>query len=118
MNKSDIVSLLKGMMSGKEDVILALVRGIENSAKIQNGVAKVKDSVLENPSEENLRKQLHVTMKSLETQSAFINQLALICLVYVTGSNYTSDIAQSLIKLGHGQDALKEMFNQKMKGKS
>lgn len=117
MNQNDIVSLLKGMMSGKEQVITSLAKGIESSAKIQSGIGKVKDSVLENPSEENLRKQLHITMKSLETQSAFLNQLALICLVYVTGSNYTGDIAQALIKLGHGQDALKEMFRQKMEGK-
>ena len=116
MNQSDIVSLLKGMMSGKEEIIQALAKGIENTSKTQNGIGKVKDSVLENPSEENLRKQLHITMKSLETQSTFVNQLALICLVYVTGSNYTSDIAQALTKLGHGQDALKEMFRQKMKG--
>jgi len=117
MNQNEIVSLLKGMMSGKKDVIIALAKGIESTAKIQNGIGKVKDSVLENPSEENLRKQLHTTMKSLEKQSEFINQLALICLVYVTGSNYTVDIAQALTKLGHGQDALKEMFKQKMNGK-
>jgi len=117
MNQSEIVSLLKGMMSGKGEVIEALAKGIENTTKIQKGIGKVKDSVLENPSEENLRKQLHITMKSLEAQSAFINQLALICLVYTTGSNYTVDIAQALNKLGHGQDALKEMFRQKMEGK-
>lgn len=116
MNQSEIVSLLKGMMTGKENVVQAIVKGVENSTKIQDGIGKVKDSVLENPSEENLRKQLHITMKSLETQSAFINQLALICLVYVTGSNYTGDIAQALIKLGHGKEALQEMFRQKMQG--
>ncbi len=116
MNQSEIVSLLKGMISGKEDVIQALAKGIENTSRIQNGISKVKDSVLENPSEENLRKQLHITMKSLETQSTFVNQLALICLVYVTGSNYTSDIAQALIKLGHGKEAVQEMFRQKMQG--
>ncbi len=117
MNQSEIVSLLKGMMSGKEEVILALAKGIESTTKIQNGIGKVKDSVLENPSEENLRKQLHITMKSLETQSEFINQLALICLVYVTGSNYTTDIALTLNKLGHGKEAIREMFRQKMNGK-
>ncbi|MCK5346356.1 MAG: hypothetical protein KAR20_23260, partial [Candidatus Heimdallarchaeota archaeon] len=101
----------------KGSVVSSMAESLQNSMRIQNGISKVKDSVFENPSEENLRKQLHVTMKSLETQSKFINQLALICLVYVSGSNYTSDIAQALIKLGHGEEALLEIFNQKMKGK-
>ena len=117
MNQSDVVSLLKGMLKEKGTVIETLASAINESVKIQKGLEKVKDSVLENPSEANLRKMLNTTMKSLEVQSKTITQLALISLVYVANSNFTSDLAMSLSKLGHGQEALQEMFRQKMNGK-
>ena len=117
MKNQEIVNLLKGMLKEKGTVLETLASAIDESVRIQKGLSKVRDSVLENPSEENLRKQLHITMKSLETQSKTITQLALISLVYVANSNFTSDLAHSLTKLGHGQEALQEMFRQKLEGK-
>ncbi len=117
MKNQDIIGLLKGMLKEKGTVMETLANAIDESARIQKGLGKVRDSVFDNPSEENLRKQLHITMKSLETQSKTITQLALISLVYVANSNFTSDLAISLGKLEHGRVALQEMFRQKMEGK-
>ncbi len=116
MNNNDIVNLLKGMLKEKGTVIETIALAIEESTRIQKGLSVAKDSVLDNPSEANLRKMLNVTMKSLETQSQAITQLALISLVYAANSNFTSDLAQSLTKLGHGREALQEMFKQKLRG--
>lgn len=116
MKTNEIVDLLKGMLKEKGSVIESIAESIEESIRIQNGLGKAKESVLSNPSEENLRKMLNTTMKSLETQSKTITQLSLILLVYAASNNFDSDVAQSLIKLGHGQDALREMFRKKMQG--
>lgn len=116
MNNNDIVSLLKGMLKEKGTVIETIAHAIDESTRIQKGLEKAKNSVLDNPSDANLRKMLNITMKSLETQSQTITQLALIALVYTANSNFTSDLAHSLTKLGHGREALQEMFKQKMRG--
>ena len=117
MKPEEMVNLLKGMLGKKEDVIGTLFGALEESMRIQKGLNKAKDSVIDNPSEDNLRKMLKTTMSSLETQSKAINQLVLICIVYASNSNYTSDIAQTLNKLGHGKEAMQAMFKQKMEGK-
>ena len=117
MKTDDIVKLLKGMLKKKGSVIESIAESIEESVRIQKGLSKAKDSVLDNPSEANLRKMLNVTMKSLETQSKTITQLSLILLVYAASNNFDGDVAQSLMKLGHGKEALQEMFRQKMQGK-
>ena len=117
MKTDEMVTLLKGMLSGKETIIQTLSDSLEESTRIQKGLSKAKESVLNNSSEKNLRKMLNVTMNSLETQSKTINQLVLICLVYSANSNFSSDVAMMLSKLGHGKEALREMFKQKMSGK-
>ncbi len=116
MKDQEIVNLLKGMLKEKGTVIETLANAIDESVRIQKGLNQAKETVLKNNSEANLRKMLHITMKSLESQSKTITQLALISLVYVANSNFTSDLAQSLNKLGHGREALQEMFRQKMHG--
>lgn len=116
MKTDEVVGLLKGMLKEKGSVIESIAESIEESIRIQNGLGKVKDSVINNPSEENLRKMLNTTMKSLETQSKTITQLSLILLVYASNSNFSSDLAMSLNKLGHGKEAIQEMFRQKMQG--
>jgi len=116
MKNQEIVNLLKGMLKEKGTVIETLANAIDESVKIQKGLNKAKESLLTNSSRENQRKMLNTTMKSLEAQSKTITQLALISLVYVANSNFTSDLAHSLTKLGHGQEALQEMFRQKMNG--
>lgn len=116
MKNQEIVNLLKGMLKEKGTVLETLANAIDESVRIQKGLNQAKETVLNNQSEENLRKMLNVTMKSLESQSKTITQLALISLVYVANSNFTSDLAHSLTKLGHGQEALQEMFRQKMEG--
>ena len=116
MNTEEVVGLLKGFMKEQGSVIETIAEAVNESTRIQKGLNKAKETVLNNPSEANLRKMLHTTMNSLEKQSKITTQLSLICLVYASGGNFKSDIAQSLLKLGHGQDALKEMFKQKMNG--
>lgn len=50
-------------------------------------------------------------------QSQQIKHLALIALISVQSSDFNSDVAQMMIKMGRGEDVLKAMFDAKMKGK-
>ena len=118
MNTNEMVDLLKGMLKRKRSVIETLAEALDESVRIQKGMSHAKEHVLKNPSAENISKMLNTTMSTLETQSKTINQLILINLVYASGGDFTGDVVQCLNKLGHGQEALKEMFKQKMEGKS
>ena len=42
-------------------------------------------------------------------------RLLMLLVVYVTGSNFTTDSAHLMNKLGAGEEALQEMLRQKMK---
>ena len=56
MKTDEMVNLLKGMLSGKETILQTLSDSLEESTRIQKGLGKAKDSVLDNPSEANFRK--------------------------------------------------------------
>lgn len=118
MNTNEITTLLKGMLKEKRTVIENLAEALDESRRIQKGMNHAKEHVLKNPSAENISKMLNTTMNTLETQSKTINQLILINLVYASGGDFTGDVVQCLNKLGHGKEAMQEMFKQKMEGKS
>lgn len=104
------------MLKNKEQVVKSLAGAYEQSGRVETGMEKVVDSVLENPSEENLRKMINTTMKCVKRQAGIIKMLVMLNLVYVSGSNYSADVAAVLMKMGRGQEALREMFKQKMGG--
>ena len=104
------------MLKDKEQVIHSLASAYDQSDKIEAGFKTVADSVLNNPSEENLRKMVNTTMKCTKTLASINKMLIMLNLVYVAGDNYTSDIGKVLVRLGRGEEALREMFKQKMKG--
>jgi hypothetical protein len=42
--------------------------------------------------------------------------MLLLLMTYVQSSDFNSDVAQMLIKMGHGKEALQEMFAAKLRG--
>lgn len=50
-------------------------------------------------------------------QSQQIKHLALICLLVAQSSNFDSNVSEMMIKMGRGEEALRAMFNAKLKGK-
>jgi len=108
--------LFMSMLKDRKQVVEALLSAMEQSEKMISGLSKVSDSVIENPSDENLRKMVNTTMKCVSKQAKIIQMLALVSLVYTSSSQFSSDVARILIKFGKGEEALREMFNQKLRG--
>jgi len=89
---SDNDSILEWMGKNSEKILEDLEQMIKQSEVINNGIGKVRDSVLNNSSDKNTRKQLYVTMKSVATLSKMIRKLALINIILVSGKNFIKDI--------------------------
>ena len=86
MNQKEIINW---MSKNPKSVMEDLEKVIKESERIYNGLEKVRESVLTNESERNLRKQLHVTMKSLSTVTGMVRKLALMNMVLVSGKTFS-----------------------------
>ena len=65
----------------------------------------------------NVDKALFACSKSLKHLNDVNQRLLMLIMVYVSGDNYQSDVAHALVKMGRGEEALQEMFKQKMSGR-
>jgi hypothetical protein len=116
LNKfEDLPKLMLEMLKSKETVVKTILKDIEESNKMHEGLKKCCDSVINNPSDKNLRKMVNTTMKCVSSQSSIITKLCFVALTYCGGNSYDGDVAMIINKLGHGKEALREMFRQKMK---
>lgn len=101
----DILNLLKD----KKDVIKFLIDTIDSNSKMSSGLRKLTAS---KDSEFKTDKLLEV----VANQSIQIKHLSLLLLCYAQGRNFDSDIAIMLNKMGRGEEALKQMFKNKLNG--
>ncbi len=104
-----------------KDKKTALSAMFENLAKTQSyitGLNKFIDNI-DNAemSEENIRKKFKTLMKVVRDQNSMLTKLLLINIVYMQGDRFDSDVAKVLLKMGHGDEALRQMFRNKMDGK-
>ncbi len=114
------MDLLFDLLKDKTKVIAFLLETIQETAKQKEGLAKLSESLTrENPNHsiENIAKCLAVTMKTESKQAQMIQSLATICLVYAQSSSFDSNIGHMMVKMGRGEEALQQMFKNKMEGK-
>ena len=111
----DLPNLILNMFKSKDVVIKTILNDIDKNYKIQQGLKKCCDSVIDNPSDENLRKMVNTTMKCVATQSDIISRLCIISLMYCGGNNYDGDATTILNKFGRGREAVQELFKRKFK---
>ncbi|MDX1700057.1 MAG: hypothetical protein R3250_05530 [Melioribacteraceae bacterium] len=109
------------MMEFMKDKKTALSAMFENLAKTQSyilGLNKFLDNI-DNAemSEENIRKKFKTLMKVIRDQNSMLTKLLLINIVYMQGDRFDSDVAKVLLKMGHGDEALQQMFKNKMDGR-
>jgi len=103
----DIFDLLKD----KKDVIKFLMETIQSNEKMSSGMRKLKEN---NCSEKFKTEKL---LEVVANQSVQIKHLCILLLVYSQGRNFDVDVAQMMNKMGRGQEALRQMFKNKMNGK-
>lgn len=61
-------------------------------------------------------KALKACAKSLRHSNEVNVRLLMILLTYVSGRTFSSDATTVLVKMGRGNDAMRELFKQKMRG--
>lgn len=120
MSDMDPVSkLLLGMMKNKKSVFSQIVKDFEICQKnveafdilIQrlNDGEKLGDKL--NP------EKIHMAYaRAMRQQYDLIMRLLVMTMVYTGGNDFDADLARCLSKLGHGDLAVKQMFQNKMNG--
>ena len=105
------------------------VNGILNLIKDKSGVLRfLIDTMTKTEAvTENLRKyatndtvsndaKIKALLEVTANQNVQISKLASLLLVYTANDSFTTDVAKIAVKFGRGEDALKMMFDQKLKG--
>ena len=108
MNKQiDIVNLLKD----KTELIKYLVGMIQSSEKFAVNLPQLREKGW---SEQGM---LDKVIEITTIQSQQIKHLALVALLVVQSNDFNGHVGEMMIKMGRGEEALKAMFDAKLKGK-
>lgn len=104
---NDLLEILKD----KRQVIKFLLKTIDKNQNACNGIRKISGN-------DNLNYKVTKTMEVVANQSLQIKSLSLLLLVYTQSDSFDVDIAKMLAKMGKGDEALKQMFKNKMEGRA
>lgn len=110
--EESLSDLVATAITDKASLINHLFDGISDAKRRAKGLKSVSQSVIENPSEANLRKQLKVTMDSLASTLEYNQTLQVLMLIYLS-SSASSDAAKLMAKLGRGEEALHMLMKEK-----
>ncbi|HCY85362.1 MAG TPA: hypothetical protein DHV36_09540 [Desulfobacteraceae bacterium] len=111
--------LFMGFLKDKGKALKSVLEDIQSTMKYSDGMSKFLGTIDTCDLEEaDIRKKLKTMMKVLDKQNAIIRKMLLINLVYMQGRNFGSDAGSALVKMGRGEEALRAMFESKMRGTS
>lgn len=103
---NDIANLLRD----KKGLIAYILKAIESSQKNAIGLRSMKERGWSQ--EGMLDKVIEITA----IQADQIKHLALVALISVQSSDFDTDVAKMMMKMGRGDEALKMMFDKKLNG--
>lgn len=115
MNPDEFKNFLLKMMKNKEHVITLLFRSMDQCDNANRGLKSIIETI-EGGSDANVRKQLKNTMIEVSKMSNSMRQMLMLMVIVVASDDFTSMIAKAGMKFGSGEEMLKEMFKQKLKG--
>lgn len=116
MKDLDIKKLVMDLLKNKDSVLDQLGVDLLYCSDTMDGIKKILPSVIDG-SEENLRHQLKNSLAINYRQAEILKRLNLLMLIWVGSDEYRTTVAHLANKMGMGEEALREMFNQKMGGK-
>lgn len=110
--------LMMEFMRDKKTALSAMFEGITKTQSYITGLNKFVDNI-DNAemSEENIRKKFKTLMKVIRDQNSMLTKLLLINIIYMQSNGFDGDVARVLMKLGHADEALQQMFKNKMDGR-
>lgn len=108
--------VLLDMLKNKQLIAGQLVADLDTCDKNMQAFEKLERLYAETPDTVNATKALTACSKSLRHLNEMNRRLIMLLVVYAAGDNFSSDSAKLLLKMGRGDEALREMFRQKMGG--
>lgn len=108
------------LLKDKSALLTYLLKVIEDSDREREGLTMLRDSLVRedpNHSIDNIARCLSTTMKITAKQSDQLRKISVIALIMAQSSDFDADVAKMLNKMGKGEEALKQMFENKLKGK-
>lgn len=114
------MDLIFDLLKDKKTLITFLLNTIEESEKEKAGLLRLSESLTRdtpNLTPENMARCLATTMKVSAKQSNALQNLATIALIQCQSNHFDGDVAQMMIKMGRGNEALQQMFKNKLEGK-
>jgi hypothetical protein len=109
--------LFMAMLKDKEQVVTTILKDFETSDANMKAFEKLTALYSTDPASVSADKALAACAKSLRHLNDVNRRMLLIMLVYASAGDFQGDTAKVLMKMGRGEDALREMFRQKMGGK-
>lgn len=102
----DLMDLLKD----KEGIIKYIISTLQNADKTYKGLLSMKERRFSD------RGMLDKVVEVTAIQTKQIELLSIIALVYMGNSSFDRDVALILNRIGRGEEALRQMLENKMKG--
>lgn len=103
------------MLKNKDKVIAAILADMQKSSSNMEAFDKLH-SMYKTGSKVNTEKALTACAQSLRHLNDVNRRLLIIVFIYIVAGDYSSDVTKALVKLGRGQEAVREMFKQKFGG--
>lgn len=97
------------MLKDKEEILKFLLHTIESNEKVSAG--------LRNTTQMTDGYKISKLIEVVANQSIQIRKLSMLLLVYSQSNTFNVDIATMLNKMGRGQEAMQQMFKNKLDGK-
>lgn len=109
----DILDLIKD----KKKVFKWLTDISADSQDAFEMLEKSRNKIIEETDIESMKKHLRNTMLAVSKLSVNIFNLTQILSIYVSSDNFDSTVAQAAMRVGKGEEALRVMLKNKMRGK-
>lgn len=111
--ESQILDFLRGCINDRDKMLEQLMKDSQQCVTIMNGTRSVLQSV-DNCSETTVRKLLKTNMKATAQLADMNCRLITLMILYTGSPDFSSTAAKLMVSMGHGEEALKSMFKQKM----
>jgi hypothetical protein len=112
----DEQNIFMSMMKNKEQVVKSIFQDLATCEKNMKAFEKL-ESLYDEGKEVNNQKVIKACSRSIRHLNDANRRMLMLLACYSIGGNFDADAAKVLLKMGRGEEALREMFKQKMQGR-
>lgn len=109
--------LLMEFLKNKETALAGLIKDLYDTQKQGAGLDKFIENIdSADMNEDNIRQKFKTLMKVIRKQNSINIKLLVLISIYASSSDFDANVARILNKMGKGNEALHQMFKNKMRG--